>query len=47
MINIDNSNKNLELDILDDIGPATKVHLIEAGIKSLKELLIRGPHDVA
>ena len=47
MINIDNSNKNLELDILDDIGPATKIHLIEAGIKSLKELLIRGPHDVA
>ncbi|MGE5862740.1 MAG: DNA repair and recombination protein RadA, partial [Nitrososphaerales archaeon] len=47
MIDIDNSNKNLELDILDDIGPATKVHLIEAGIKSLKELLIRGPHDVA
>jgi DNA repair protein RadA len=47
LINIDNSNKNLDLDILDDIGPATKVHLIEAGIKSLKELLIRGPHDVA
>ena len=47
MISIDNSNKNLDLDILDEIGPATKVHLIEAGIKSLKELLIRGPHDVA
>ena len=47
MVNIDNSNKTLELDILDDIGPATKLHLIEGGIKSLKELLIRGPHDVA
>lgn len=47
MIDIDNSNKKLDLDILDDIGPATKVHLLEAGIKSLKELLIRGPHDVA
>jgi len=47
LISIDNSNKNLDLDILDEIGPATKVHLIEAGIKSLKELLIRGPHDVA
>jgi DNA repair protein RadA len=47
LISIDKSNKNLDLDILDEIGPATKVHLIEAGIKSLKELLIRGPHDVA
>jgi DNA repair protein RadA len=47
LIDIDNSNKKLDLDILDDIGPATKVHLLEAGIKSLKELLIRGPHDVA
>ena len=47
MIDIDNINRNIELDILDDIGPATKIHLIEAGIKSIKELLIRGPHDVS
>ena len=47
MINKDNNSKKLELDTLDDIGPATKIHLIEAGIESLKELVIRGPHDVA
>ena len=47
MINKDNNSKKLELDILDDIGPATKIHLIEAGIDSLKELIIRGPQDVA
>jgi DNA repair protein RadA len=47
LINNDNNSKKLELDTLDDIGPATKIHLIEAGIESLKELVIRGPHDVA
>jgi DNA repair protein RadA len=47
LINKDNNSKKLELDTLDDIGPATKIHLIEAGIESLKELVIRGPHDVA
>jgi DNA repair protein RadA len=44
---IENSDRNSELDVLEDIGPATKLHLIEAGIKSLKELLIRGPYDVS
>ncbi len=47
MEDIENSDRNSELDILEDIGPATKLHLIEAGIKSLKELLIRGPYDVS
>ena len=47
MEDIQNNNGSSELDILEDIGPATKIHLIEAGIKSLKELLIRGPHDVS
>ncbi|MGZ5500691.1 MAG: DNA repair and recombination protein RadA [Nitrososphaeraceae archaeon] len=47
MINKDNNSKKLELDTLDDMGPATKIHLVEAGIDSLKELIIRGPHDVA
>ena len=47
MINKENNYKKLELDTLDDIGPATKIHLIDAGIDSLKDLIIRGPHDVA
>ena len=47
MINKDNNSKKLELDTLDDIGPATKIHLVEAGIDSLKELIVRGPIDVA
>ena len=47
MINKDNNSKKLELDTLDDIGPATKIHLVEAGIDSLKELIVRGPTDVA
>ncbi|HEX5187220.1 MAG TPA: DNA repair and recombination protein RadA, partial [Nitrososphaeraceae archaeon] len=47
MEDIQNNGGSSELDILEDIGPATKIHLIEAGIKSLKELLIRGPHDVS
>jgi DNA repair protein RadA len=44
---IESNDGSSELDVLEDIGPATKIHLIEAGIKSLKELLIRGPHDVS
>jgi DNA repair protein RadA len=47
LINKENNTKKLELDTLDDIGPATKIHLIDAGIDSLKDLIIRGPHDVA
>ena len=47
MINKENNHKKLELDTLDDIGPATKIHLIDAGIDSLKDLIIRGPLDVA
>ena len=47
MINKEDNYKKLELDTLDDIGPATKIHLIDAGINSLKDLIIRGPHDVA
>jgi len=46
LINKENYKK-LELDTLDEIGPATKIHLIDAGIDSLKDLIIRGPHDVA
>jgi len=47
LINKEDNYKKLELDTLDDIGPATKIHLIDAGIDSLKDLIIRGPHDVA
>jgi len=47
LINKENNYKKLELDTLDDIGPATKIHLIDAGIDSLKDLIIRGPHDIA
>jgi DNA repair protein RadA len=46
LINKEN-HKKLELDTLDEIGPATKIHLIDAGIDSLKDLIIRGPHDIA
>jgi len=47
LINKENNHKKIELDTLDDIGPATKIHLIDAGINSLKDLIIRGPLDVA
>jgi len=47
LINKENNYKKLELDTLEDIGPATKIHLIDAGIDSLKDLIIRGPHDIA
>ena len=36
-----------EIDTLNDIGPATKTSLKEAGFKSIKDLVIRGPMDIA
>lgn len=44
----DSSNEALfEIDTLNDIGPATKTSLKEAGFRSIKDLVIRGPTDIA
>ena len=37
----------LVLDTLDDIGPTTKGYLEQAGFKSIKDLVVRGPVDVS
>ncbi|HZO11496.1 MAG TPA: hypothetical protein VFB48_05210, partial [Nitrososphaeraceae archaeon] len=36
-----------DIDTLNDIGPATKTSLREAGFRSIKDLVIRGPIDIA
>jgi DNA repair protein RadA len=41
-----NSNE-LMLDSLEDIGPTTKGFLEQAGFKSIKDLIVRGPADVS
>lgn len=44
----DNGNDEIfDIDILNDIGPATKSSLKEAGFRSIKDLVIRGPIDIA
>ncbi|HKX20069.1 MAG TPA: DNA repair and recombination protein RadA [Nitrososphaeraceae archaeon] len=44
----DNGNDEIfDIDILNDIGPATKSSLKEAGFRSIKDLVIRGPMDIA
>lgn len=37
----------LDIDTLKEIGPATKTSLKEAGFRSIKDLVIRGPTDIA
>jgi DNA repair protein RadA len=37
----------LDLNVLEDIGPATRICLQKAGFKSLKDLVIRGATDIA
>ena len=44
----DSSNEAIfEIDTFNDIGPATKTSLKEAGFRSIKDLVIRGPTDIA
>jgi len=44
----DNGNEAIfEIDTLNDIGPATKTSLKQAGFTSIKDLVIRGPIDIA
>lgn len=44
----DNGNDEIfNIDTLNDIGPATKSSLKEAGFRSIKDLVIRGPIDIA
>lgn len=38
---------SFDLDSIDEIGPATKSRLEESGFKSIKDLIVRGPADVA
>ncbi|MDX1372029.1 MAG: helix-hairpin-helix domain-containing protein, partial [Nitrososphaeraceae archaeon] len=40
-------NKNTSLDAIEEIGPATKVNLINAGIESVKDLVVRGPNNIS
>ena len=40
-------DSRLALSALEDIGPATEKRLKEAGFRSIKDLLVRGPVDVA
>jgi DNA repair protein RadA len=40
-------SSELVLDTLDDIGPTTKGYLEQAGFKSIKDLVVRGPVDVS
>jgi len=37
----------LELTVIEDIGPATEKRLKQAGFQSIRDLLVRGPVDVA
>jgi DNA repair protein RadA len=41
------NSSSIDLDTLDEIGPATRMCLEEAGFKSIKDLVIRGPSDIA
>ncbi|MDR4510862.1 MAG: DNA repair and recombination protein RadA [Nitrososphaeraceae archaeon] len=40
-------NKNLNLDSIEEIGPATKVNLTNAGVGSVKDLVVRGPYNIS
>jgi DNA repair protein RadA len=42
-----NNSNELMLDSLEDIGPTTKGFLEQAGFKSIKDLVVRGPVDVS
>lgn len=39
--------RDLALDAIEEIGPSTKSRLEEAGFKSIKDLVVRGPVDIA
>ena len=42
------SHRNeLLLDTIEEIGPTTKSYLEQAGFKSIKDLVVRGPVDVS
>lgn len=41
------SNDELDLRNLEGVGPATKQKLVDAGIKNILDLAIRGPMEVA
>ena len=42
-----NLKSTLTLDTIEEVWPATRDRLEEAGIKSIKDLVVRGPVDVA
>ena len=43
----DHLSGSFDLDSIDEIGPATKSRLEESGFKSIKDLIVRGPADIA
>jgi DNA repair protein RadA len=44
---LEEESSKLALGSIEDIGPATEKRLKEAGFRSIKDLLVRGPVDVA
>ena len=40
-------NESLNLDSIEEFGPATKSRLEESGFKSIKDLVVRGPVDLS
>ena len=46
-MNLGAQDNKLALGNIEEIGPATEKRLKEAGFKSIKDLLVRGPVDVA
>ena len=43
----DDASARLALSSIEEIGPATEKRLKEAGFRSIRDLLVRGPVDVA
>ena len=43
----DSPTTSFNLDCIDEIGPATKDRLEECGFRSIKDLIVRGPADIA
>jgi DNA repair protein RadA len=43
----DGNEESFDIDTMSEIGPATKTSLRQAGFKTIKDIVIRGPTDIA
>ena len=43
----DGNEELFDIDTMSEIGPATKTSLRQAGFKTIKDIVIRGPADIA